>query len=136
MDFDTFEDLQEFFSKDEFATKCLGAKVDSFDYETGVAVVSMDIDGRHHNAQGFAMGGVFLSLADFACAVASNVGQEPSSSISCSMQFMRRVKDNHLRAIASPDKVGHSTTCFTIDVVDGADTHVARMQMTCLRTNR
>ena len=135
VDFGSFEELQEFFSHDEFATKCLGARVDSYDRETGRATVSMEIDDRHHNAQGFVMGGVFFSLADFALAVATNVGQEPSSSVSCAIQFMRRAKGSRLVATAAPDKLGRTLTFFTIDVFDGEGTHVARMTATCMRTD-
>ena len=62
MEMKTIEDVREFFAGDEFATKCLGAKIDSFDFESGEAVVSMTLDNRHHNAQGFVMGGVFSLL--------------------------------------------------------------------------
>lgn len=77
MDFDNIEDIRAYFADDEFARKCLGATIDDYDFETGIATVSMEIDDRHHNAQGFVMGGVFFSLADYALAVASNVNQPP-----------------------------------------------------------
>ena len=80
MDFDSIEGIRAYFADDEFARKCLGATIDDYDFETGIATVSMEIDDRHHNAQGFVMGGVFFSLADYALAVASNVNQPPSAS--------------------------------------------------------
>ncbi len=136
MDFDSKELMCSYFAEDEFATKCLGAKLDDFDFETGTATVSMTIDDRHHNAQGFVMGGVFFSLADFALAVAVNVGQPPSASVSSSIQFMRRAKGERLIAKAYPDKLGSTLAYFTVDVFDELGTHVARMQATCMRTTR
>lgn len=134
MDFDSMELMREYFADDEFATKCLGATLDSFDYETGTATVSMTIDDRHHNAQGFVMGGVFFALADFALAVATNVGQEPSASVSSAIQYMRRAKGDKLIAKAYPDKLGRALTFFTVDVEDELGTHIARMTATCMRT--
>lgn len=135
MDFASMEEMREYFSHDEMATKCLGASLDGYDYETGAATVSMTVDDRHHNAQGFVMGGTIFALADFALAVATNVGQAASSSVSSSIQFMRRAKGERLVAIARPDKVGRTMTFFTIDVEDGYGDHVARMTATCVRTD-
>lgn len=78
----------------------------------------MEIDDRHHNAQGFVMGGVFFSLADYALAVASNVNQPPSASTNSSIAHMRRVKGNKLKAVAHPDKLGRNLAFFTIDLFD------------------
>ena len=135
MDFESIDEMREYFSHDEMAAKCLGATLDDFDCETGEATVSMTIDDRHHNAQGFVMGGVPFALADFALAVASNVGQPPTSSVSHSIQLMRRVKGERLIARARPDKLGRTMAYFTVDVTDGEGRHVARMTATCARTD-
>lgn len=136
MDFDSIDQIRAYFAEDEFAYKCLGATIDSFDAETGVATVSMTVDERHHNAQGFVMGGVFFALADFALAVATNVGQEPSASVSSSIQYMRRAKGTRLVAKATPDKLGRALTFFTVDVFDEEyGTQVCRMTATCMRTS-
>lgn len=135
MDFDSMEEMREYFSHDEMATKCLGATLDDFDRATGTATVSMTIDDRHHNAQGYVMGGVLFALADFALAVATNVGQPATASVSSSIQYMRRVKGDRLTATARPDKLGRAMTYFTMDVYDGFGNHVARMQATCMRTD-
>ena len=123
----SIEQIRAFFERDQFAHKCLGAVVDSYDPQTGAATVSMTIDDRHHNAQGFVMGGVLFSLSDFALAVATNMGQEASSSVSSAIQFMRRAKGERLIATA--------LTFFTIDVEDELGTHVCRMTATCMRTD-
>lgn len=135
MELSTIEDVRDYFQKDQFAALCLGATIDAFDFETGEATVSMTIDDRHHNAQGFVMGGVFFSLGDFALAVASNVNQPPSASVASDIQFMRRIKGNRLVAKAHPDILGHTLAFFTIDLFDGEDNHVARMTATVARTD-
>ena len=129
------DDIRAFFAKDEFATKCLGATVDDYDFETGTATVSMKIDDRHHNAQGFVMGGVFFTLADFALAVACNVNRPPCSSVNSSISFMRRVKGDVLKAVAYPDKLGRNLSFFTIDLFDETDRLVARVGATVMTTN-
>lgn len=134
MDFDNIEDIRTYFADDEFARKCLGATIDDFDFDAGVATVSMKIDDRHHNAQGFVMGGVFFALADYALAVASNVNQPPSASVNISMNHMRRAKGTTLKAIAYPDKAGRNLGFFTVDVIDEPGNVVARMIATVIRT--
>lgn len=130
----TIEDIREFFAGDEFARTCLGATIDDFDFATGTATVSMTFDNRHHNAQGFIMGGVFFSLADYALAIASNVNQPPSASTNVSIEHLRRAKGSTLRAIARPDKLGHTLAFFTIDEFDETDRLVARATATVMRT--
>lgn len=129
------DDIRAFFAKDEFATKCLGATVDDYDFETGTATVSMRIDDRHHNAQGFVMGGVFFTLADFALAVASNVNRPPCSSVNSSISFMRRVKGDVLKAVAYPDKLGRNLSFFTVNLFDETGRLVARVSTTVMTTN-
>ncbi len=134
MDLNNMDDIRAYFAKDEFARKCLGATIDDYDFETGVATVSMEIDDRHHNAQGFVMGGVFFSLADYALAVASNVNQPASASTNASIAHMRRVKGNRLKAVAYPDKLGRNLAFFTVDLIDEPGNLVARMSATVMRT--
>ena len=134
MDFANIDEIRAYFEDDQFARKCLGASIDAYDFETGEATVSMTIDDRHHNAQGFVMGGVFFSLADYALAVASNVGQEPSASTNASIAHMRRVKGNKLTAVARPDKLGRTLAFFTVDLFDEPGNLVAKMSATVMRT--
>lgn len=126
------EKLREYFAGDEFATKCLGAQVDS--YEPGCGVVSMTLDDRHHNAQGFVMGGVIMALCDFALAVVSNSNQTPGCSVSHSCDIMRRVKGERLIGTATCVKEGRSLCFYQIDIHDELGTYIARMNATVMRT--
>lgn len=126
------EQLRAYFADDEFATKCLGAQVDS--YEPGRGVVSMTLDDRHHNAQGFVMGGVIMALCDFALAVVSNSNQTPGCSVNHSCDIMRRVKGERLIGTAVCTKEGRSLCFYEINIHDELGTHVARMNATVMRT--
>ncbi len=126
------EGLRAYFAHDEFATKCLGAHLDSF--EPGRAVVSMHLDDRHHNAQGFVMGGVVMALCDFALAVVANANQVPGCSVNHSCDIMRRVKGERLIATATCSKQGRSLCFYEINVHDELETHIARMSATVMRT--
>lgn len=130
----TIEEVRDYFADDQFAKKCLGAHIDSYNFETGEAVVSMTIDDRHHNAQGFVMGGVFFALGDFALAVASNVNQEQSASVNMSMDFMRRAKGNRLTAAARPVKLGSTLAFYEVDILDETGRVCARLNATSMRT--
>lgn len=126
------EQIREYFAGDEFATKCLGAQVDSF--EPGRSVVSMTLDDRHHNAQGFVMGGVIMALCDFALAVVANANQTPGCSVSHSCDIMRRVKGERLIGTATCAKEGRSLCFYQIDIHDELGTYIARMNATVMRT--
>ena len=128
----SFEELCEYFAKDQFAAKCLGARVDS--YEPGKSVVSMTIDDRHHNAQGFVMGGTIMGLCDFALAVVANANQTPSCSVNHSCDMLRRVRGKRLIATGVCAKEGRSMCFYEINVHDELGTHVARMSATTMRT--
>ena len=133
MHFDNIDELRDYYSHDEFARECLGARIDSYDFETHEARVSMDVDGRHHNALGSVMGGVMFSLADFALAVACNTDQPGSCSVNHAINFMSAPRDEKLVACARPDKLGRKLAFFTVDVHDGTGVKVARMTATVFR---
>lgn len=131
--FGTMDEIREFFKADRFATDCMGACLESYDFETGEAVASLAVQDRHLNGHGKVMGGVYFTLADFALACCCNVNQEPTSSISSSINIMRPCQGSILIAIASPDRTGRRLSFYTIDVFDDLNNHCARMTATCAR---
>ncbi len=131
-EFSNMDEARAYFEGDQFAYKCLGAYIE--ECADGCATVSMTIDDRHHNAQGFVMGGVIFSIADFALAVACNVGHEPGCSVTHTVNIMSRVKGERLFATARPDKHGRTLGFYTVDVHDELGTHVARMTSTTFHT--
>lgn len=135
-EFKDIEEIRAYFAEDQMATKCLGAYIDSYDWETGEVVVSMTVDDRHHNGHGFVMGGVFFTLADFALAICCNVNQERTASVASSINYMDRARGEKLIAKANADRSGRSMGFYTVDVYDELGTHIARVISTCKRTTR
>ena len=130
---ESMDDIRAFFENDRFATECMGAKMESYDFETGEAVATLDVQERHLNGHGIVMGGVYFTLADFALAACCNVGQEPTSSVNSSINIMKSCKGTRLIAKANPDRSGRRLGFYTIDVYDDLGTHCARMNATCIR---
>lgn len=127
------DEVRAFFKNDRFASKCLGARVDSFDFESFEATVSMDIQDYHLNGHDIVMGGVYFTLADFALAISCNVNQVPTTSISGTINTMKSCKGSRLIAVARPDRAGRRAAFYTIDVYDDLGTHCARMTSTVMR---
>ena len=125
------DELRAFFAKDLWATDACGCRI--VEAARGHAVCEFDITPTHKNARGAVMGGAVFTLADFALAIASNVGEEPTVSVANTIEYMSAAKGERLIATAEADKSGRSLGFYTIDVVDDLGTHVARMTATCFR---
>ena len=125
------EELRAFFAMDLWATDACGCRI--LEASRGHAVCEFDITPTHKNARGAVMGGAIFTLADFALAIASNVGEEPSVSVANTIEFMSAAKGERLIARAEADKSGRALGFYTIDVADELGTPVARMTATCFR---
>ena len=99
-------------------------------------MTELDITPVHRNAMGAVMGGAIFTLADYALAVACNMGEEPTVSVSNSIEFLASARGGRLIATCDADKSGRSLGFYTIDVADELGTKVARMTATCFRLNR
>lgn len=127
----TLEEVRVCFAGDLFATEACGCRV--LEASRGHAVCEFDVTDVHRNAQGGVMGGAIFTLADFALAVACNVGEAPTVSVSNSIEFMSGCRGSRLVARAEADKSGRSLGFYTVDVSDELGTPVARMTATCFR---
>lgn len=125
------KDVVEVFKNDRFATEAAGCRV--VEGRRGHAVCEMAITDLHRNAAGGVMGGAIFTLADFALAIACNLGEEPTVSISNTIEFLSGAKGTKLIATCDVDRSGRKVGFYTVDVVDDADRHVARMVATCAR---
>lgn len=124
-------EVRRLFAGDRFATEACGCTV--AEAAPGHAVCEFSIAERHLNAQGNVMGGAIFTLADFALAVACNMGEEPTVSVSNSIEFMSVAKGSRLIATASCDKSGRSLGFYTVRVEDDLGTPVAVMTAVCYR---
>ena len=85
---------------------------------------------------GGVMGGAIFTLADYALAIACNMGENPTVSVSNTIEYLARAKGTQLIATCDADKSGRSVGFYTIDVTDELGTKVARMTATCFRLRR
>jgi acyl-CoA thioesterase len=127
----TLEQVQEFFSHDRFASEACGCRV--VEFGRGHAVCEFDITERHRNGMGNVMGGAIFTLADFALAVACNVGEEPTVCVSNTIEYLSTAKGTRLIATCDADKRGSALGFYTCDVRDDTGRHIARMTATCFR---
>lgn len=127
----SLQEVQEFFSHDRFATQVCGCRV--VDFAPGHAVCEFEVGPQHLNGMGSVMGGAIFTLADFALAVACNVGEEPTVSASNTIEFLSAPKGTRLTAVCDADKSGSALGFYTVDVHDDLGRHVARMTATCFR---
>ena len=126
------EEVRELFANDRFATEACGCRV--VEAERGHAVCEFDIADIHKNAQGNIMGGAIFTLADFALAIACNIGEQPTVAVNNSIQYLSLAKGTRLIATCDVDKSGRSMGYYTVIVTDDLGTTVAKMAATCFRS--
>lgn len=125
---DYLQKARDYFKGDVFASTTTGIQIDAA--QPGYAKVSLDIEPRHLNALGMVMGGAIFTMADYAFAIASNVGDETVVTINSQISYLGTAKGKRLIAEAKPLKNGRSTCVYNIDVEDELGTQVANIQVT------
>ncbi len=125
---DYLQKARDYFKGDVFASTTTGIEIDAA--EPGYAKVSLTIEPKHLNALGMVMGGAIFTMADYAFAIASNVGDETVVTINSQISYLGTAKGKRLIAEAKPLKNGRSTCVYTIDVEDDLGTQVASIQVT------
>lgn len=119
------EEVRELFGNDRFATEACGCRV--LEASRGHAVCEFDIAPIHLNAMGNVMGGAIFTLADFALAIACNIGEEPTVAVTNTIEYMNTVKGKKLIATCEIDKSGRNLGFYTANVTDELGTPVAKM---------
>ena len=127
------EEVRELFGNDRFATEACGCRV--LEASRGHAVCAFDITPIHLNAMGNVMGGAIFTLADFALAIACNMGEEPTVAVNNTIEYLNSSKGSTLIATCDADKSGRNLGFYTVEVKDDLDTPVAKMTATCFRRN-
>ena len=125
------EEVRNYFGNDRFATEACKCRV--LEASHGHAVCAFTIEDIHRNATGNVMGGAIFTLADFALAIACNIGENPTVSIHNSIEYLSATKGTELTATCECDRSGRSTSFYTIDVRDNLGVHIAHMIATCAR---
>ena len=125
------EEVRELFAGDRFATEACKCRV--VEAARGYSVCEFDIEDLHRNAMGNIMGGAIFTLADFAQAVASNIGEEPTIGVSNSIQFFKATKGSKLIATCHTEKNGRGLGFYTVDITDDLGAPIAKMTGTSYR---
>lgn len=131
---DTLDQARAFFRGDRFATDA-GMTVEAA--APGRAVIGLRLTEAHQNAMGFPMGGVLCTMADFACAVASNFGTGTGIYVSADahVSFLNPCRGRVLTAEAACIKPGKRLSYFEVNIRDDLGTHIARAAFTMCRVN-
>lgn len=114
---------REFFKNDIFATECAGVEI--IEAQPGHAVCRLDIQPRHCNAAGLPMGGAVFTLADFAFAIAANLGRELTVTQNASISYLSSARGKELIARARLEKAGRRTCFGVVEVSDDTGAQVA-----------
>ena len=129
---ETTADARAFFRQDRYAAMS-GMTVEEASLRH--AVIGLRLNETHRNAVGGLMGGVLCTMADFACAVASNFGTGTGSYVSADahISFLNACKGETLTAEAMCVKQGSRLSFYEVSVTDELKTPVARASFTMYR---
>lgn len=122
------ESIKEYFGRDRYATEQTGVEI--IDAEAGYARCMLKIDGRHKNATGHVMGGVYFTLADYTFAVASNLDRKATITQTAQISFLASPKDDLLYAQARKIRAGKRSCFYTVSISDGEGNEVAYVTVT------
>ena len=125
----TLEEVASYFANDQFATRAAGCTV--VEASRGHAVCEMKLTEIHRNATGNVMGGAIFTLADFALAIACNIGEPPSVSVSNTIEYFSATKGEKLIATCDVDKSGRRLGFYTVEITDDTGRRIAKMCATC-----
>ena len=129
------EEARALFSKDLYATKLSGIRIDRFG--ENYAKCSMPLTADHRNAYGGIMGGCIYTLADFAFAVASNFEKENLSvSLVGQATFLNMSKGSILYAEAKLIKDGRTNCFYEVMITDNLGKEIAVVSFTGAHVNK
>ena len=103
-------------TSDTFICDVVGVRLTQFD--AGRVTVELTLTDRHLNGVGICQGGVILSIADYALAVASNYTEDPVVSVEISASFCRSVSTGKIIAKAKELVRTRSTSVGEVSVSD------------------
>ena len=127
----SIEEVRAYFGRDRFASEACGCEV--LEASHGHGVCAFTIGPQHMNAQGNIMGGAIFTLADFALAIACNMGENPTVSVQSSIEYFTMTRGTRLIATADAEKSGRSLGFYTVNITDDLGVNIARMTATCFR---
>lgn len=130
----TLEAARAFFQGDRFAA---GSGMTIEKAAPGRSGISLVLTDRHRNAVGGVMGGVVLTMADFACAVATHYGPGAGQwvSVDAHVSFLNACRGRELWAEAVCIKGGRRLSWYEVAIRDELDTPIARATFTMCKVD-
>ena len=125
--FQSIEEAQAFFRQDLYATEN-GMILD--EYTGDGSVCSVELTERHRNAEGGVMGGVMLTLIDFAFATAACNVHRPTVAQQISMNFLNPPRGTRLIARSACRKDGKTSCVYQVNVTDDLGHDIAQAVVT------
>ena len=125
---DKTEQAREFFKNDIYAHELTGIEI--VEAREGYAKCSLKIEDKHKNALGHVMGGVFFTMADYAFAIAANLGQPTTVTQTSQIMYLSAVKGSTLYAETERIKAGKRTCFYKIMISDDTGTDIAYVTTT------
>lgn len=108
------------FANDQYAVGLTGIVIESVGNHE--AECSLDVDSRHRNARGAAMGGVLFTLSDFTAAVAANSECLDTElqwvSLNATIHYLSPALGNRLLAHCKALKHGRTTALYQSTITD------------------
>ena len=125
--FQSLEAARSFFENDRYATEN-GIVLDEFTADGSVC--SVVLTDRHRNAEGGVMGGVMLTLIDFAFATAACNVHRPTVAQQISMNFLSAPRGTRLIARSVCRRDGKTSCVYHVNVSDDLGRDVAQAVVT------
>ncbi len=122
------EEAKKFFADDLYASEATGIEIIAA--EPGYSKCALKIEAKHKNAVGQVMGGVLFTMADYAFAIAANLGQPTTVTQTSQIVFMSGVKGDTVYAETERIKAGRTTCLYKISVYDSTGTQNAYVTTT------
>ena len=123
----TQEEVIAYFSQDRYAMETTGIEI--IEARRDYAKTKLKVSGKHHNANGSVMGGCIYTLADFTFALASNVDNSDTCTLSSNIIFNAPARGEYLYAESSVIKSGRTIATFEVKVTDESDKLIATATM-------
>jgi len=127
----TLEEAKRFFANDIFAVEVTGIEI--LQVGKAYAKCSLHVQKKHLNASHVVMGGVLFTLADFTFAVAANIDQPLTVSLSSQITYLNPARGEYLFAEAVCEKTGKRSCTFTITITDEHGAKIALVSATGMR---
>lgn len=124
---DYLAEAKKIFSNDLFATQTTGVKIEAADIN--YAKCSLQLGPQHMNALGTPMGGAIYTLADFIFAIASNVGNVPTVTMTSEITFLKVARGDILTGEAKLTADDGRDCFYKIDITDNTGLKIADVVM-------